>query len=105
MRNCRAKFGHDVVCCKDETHEMWSSDNLRRSRTTFVYIGMERLETNGALGLITRNRVMDGLYSFLSTGDKETQLDVTFCILYFSSNSCSTCFGQPCAHHQELTTA
>jgi hypothetical protein len=30
---------------------------------------------------------------------------VTFCILYFSSNSCSTCFGQPCAHHQELTTA
>ena len=37
--------------------------------------------------------------------DKENQLDVTFCILYFSSNSCSTCFGQPCAHHQELTTA
>jgi len=28
-----------------------------------------------------------------------------FCILYFSSNSCSTCFGQPCVHHQELTTA
>ena len=28
-----------------------------------------------------------------------------FCILYFSSNSCSTCFRQPCAHHQELTTA
>ena len=27
------------------------------------------------------------------------------CIFYFSSNSCSTCFGQPCAHHQELTTA
>ena len=37
--------------------------------------------------------------------DKENQLDVNFCILYFSSNSCSTCFGQPCAHHQELTTA
>ena len=36
--------------------------------------------------------------------DKKNQLDVT-CILYFSSNSCSTCFGQPCAHHQELTTA
>ena len=30
--------------------------------------------------------------------DKKNQLDVTFCILYFSSNSCSTCFGQPCAH-------
>ena len=39
------------------------------------------------------------------SADKKTQLDVTFCILYFSSNSCSTCFGQPCAHHQELTTA
>ena len=25
--------------------------------------------------------------------DKKYQLDVTFCILYFSSNSCSTCFG------------
>ena len=37
--------------------------------------------------------------------DKKNQLDVTFCILYFSYNSCSTCFGQPCAHHQELTTA
>jgi len=37
--------------------------------------------------------------------DKKNQLDVTFCILYFSCNSCSTCFGQPCAHHQELTTA
>ena len=36
---------------------------------------------------------------------KKNQLDVIFCILYFSSNSCSTCFGQPCAHHQELTTA
>ena len=37
--------------------------------------------------------------------DKKNQLDVTFCILYFSSNSCSTCFGQPCAHHQDMTTA
>ena len=26
-------------------------------------------------------------------------------ILYFSFTSCSTCFGQPCAHLQELTTA
>ena len=37
--------------------------------------------------------------------DMKNQLDITFCILYFSSNSCATCFGQPCAHHQELTTA
>ena len=37
--------------------------------------------------------------------DKKNQLDVTLCILYFSSNSCSTGFGQPRAHHQELTTA
>ena len=36
---------------------------------------------------------------------KKNQLDVTFCILYFSSNGCSTCFEQPRAHHQELTTA
>ena len=37
--------------------------------------------------------------------DKKNQLDVSFCVLYFSSNSCSTCFGQPCAHHQDLTTS
>ena len=37
--------------------------------------------------------------------DKKNQPDINFCILYFSSNSCSTCFGQTCAHHQELTTA
>ena len=37
--------------------------------------------------------------------DKKNQIDVTFCIFYFFSNSFSTCFGQPCAHHQELTTA
>ena len=41
----------------------------------------------------------------LNSMDRKYQLDVTFCILYFSSNSCSTCFGQPCAHHQKLTTA
>ena len=29
----------------------------------------------------------------VSSVDKKNQLDVTFCILYFSSNSCSTCFG------------
>ena len=51
-----------------------------------------------------------GGYSDIVTGFsqsvvKKNQLDVTFCILYFSSNSCSTCFGQPCAHHQEQTTA
>ena len=34
--------------------------------------------------------------------DKKNQLDVTFCILYFSSNCCSTCFGQPCAHHHAI---
>ena len=37
--------------------------------------------------------------------DNKTLLYVTFCILYFSSNNCSTCFGQPRAHHQQLTTA
>ena len=45
-----------------------------------------------------------GKFGYVSE-DKKNQLDVTFCFLYLSSNSCSTCFGQPCAHHQELTTA
>ena len=50
---------------------------------------------------ITSSKVTFHIFSV----DKKNQLDVTFCILYFSSNSCSTCFEQPCAHHQELTTA
>ena len=34
------------------------------------------------------------------------QLDVTFYVIfYFSFTNCSTSFGQPCAHLQELTTA
>ena len=56
----------------------------------------------GRSRIVLKFRVDD--HSFSSV-DKKNQLDVTFCILYFSSNSCSTCFGQPCAHHQELTTA
>ena len=44
------------------------------------------------------------MHNYISV-DKKTKLDVTFCILYFYSNSCSKRFGQPCAHHQELTTA
>ena len=47
-----------------------------------------------------------GMFEFcIAVWIRKSQLDVTFCILYFSSTSCSTCFGQPCAHHQELTTA
>ena len=51
------------------------------------------------------NNSLDLIKKSYFSVDKINQLDVTFCILYFSSNSCSTCFGQPCAHHQELTTA
>ena len=43
------------------------------------------------------NSTLWNLKSFKFTVDKKNQLDVTFGILYFSSNSCSTCFGQPCA--------
>ena len=57
-----------------------------------------------ASGIITLKQVSRLKLLKYSVG-KKNQIDVTFCILYFSSNSCSTCFGQPCAHHQELTTA
>ena len=52
----------------------------------------------------TRTALWKLISEFFSV-DKKNQLMSLFCILYFSSNSCSTCFGQPCAHHQELTTA
>ena len=60
----------------------------------------------------TRNCAGQGIpYQTFSTKcsdysvDEKNQLVVTFCILYFSYNNCSTCSGQPCAHHQKLTTA
>ena len=28
MRNCRARVGHDVICCNYETSEIWSSDTF-----------------------------------------------------------------------------
>ena len=54
---------------------------------------------------ICRPNLRLNVFFLIFSVDKKNQLDVTFCILYFSSNSCSTCFGQPCAHHQKLTTA
>ena len=64
---------------------------------------------NEEIQRIVQNGIEISVYITVTTRtysvDKKNQLDVTFCILYFSSNSCSTCFGQQCAHHQELTTA
>jgi len=66
-------------------------------------------ETNRSDFNVNANQTFQNINIWLKVNllsvDKKTQLDVTFCILYFSSNSCSTCFGQPCAHHQELTNA
>jgi hypothetical protein len=65
---------------------------------------MEKEENIFEIGLA--RVLLDQVYwEQLEGVDKKNQLDVTFCTLYFSSNSCSTCFGQPCAHHQKLTTA
>ena len=61
-----------------------------------------QLHVSALMAIIRLNELTKNIGNYV---DKKTQLDVTFCILYFSSNSCSTCFGQPCAHHQELTTA
>jgi len=36
--------------------------------------------------------------------DKKNQLDVTFCVLYFTSNSCSTCFRQPWLQPRHIPT-
>jgi len=67
------------------------------------------LHTNRG-AIMWRNMLLEGRVIFHEKNqtlsvDKKNQLDVTFCIPYFYSNSCSTCFGKQCAHHQELTTA
>jgi len=62
---------------------------------------LENLRSNGTPSQSNCQKIHNTKYCV----DKKNQLDVTFYILYFSTNSCSTCFGQPRAHHQELTTA
>ena len=70
---------------------------LRQTTRGMIYSGLFTAHTEHRVIIVT-------VIIYISV-DKKSQLDVTFCILYFSSNSCSTCFGQPCAYHQELTTA
>jgi len=57
-----------------------------------------------------RNMLLEGRFIFHEKNqtlsvDKKNQIDVTFCIPYFYSNSSSTCFEQPSAHNKELTAA
>ena len=78
------------------------------SKTNVIYNHKKALIDNvkSQVENYVSNGVEDTDYNIIvDSVDKKNQLDVIFCILYFSSNSCSTCFGQPCAHHQELTTA
>jgi len=91
--------------------EKWMKEDVEGSRRRIISVTLPYLvwencgkpwrpfTTSGYCGI---SRIRNT--SFISV-DMKNQLDVTFCILYFSSNSCLTCFGQPCAHHQELTTA
>ena len=73
----------------------------------FFWYMSDQLNVNCIVDFFSSTRYISYLFLKLIEGsvDRKNQLDVTFCIFYFSSNSCSTCFGQPCAHHQELTTA
>ena len=86
----RHKLEISVCSCTDESRGLCSSSSRK-------YHGTEGTNQNGHWNH-HRWHATDSL-------DKQNQLDVTVCILHFSSNSWSTCFGQPCAHHQELTTA
>ena len=66
---------------------------------------MLRDKTEKICLLVDKAIPCDPYFNTKASVDKKNQLDVTICILYFSSNICSTCFGQSCTHHQELTTA
>ena len=83
-----------------------ATDNMSQDGQTCPF---NLLHTNRG-AIMWRNMLLEGRFTFLEKNqtlsvDKKNQLGVTFCILYFSSNSCSTCFAQPCARHQKLTTA
>ena len=81
---------------------------LTESARWFLAIATDCKRTKIPVGIYWIVKLLVELFGWLFlhfSVDKKNQLDVTFCILYFSSISCSTCFGQPCAHHQELTIA
>ena len=88
-----------LTCSGIDTLPSFPGASTISSSSGFVVEGVFR-----EFGVVHSFKVVDPNL-FVFGVDKKNQLDVTFCILYFSSNSCSTCFGQPCAHHQQLTTA
>ena len=106
------KLKHTVVKCVELPTEHVNlisafndqSKSVKKQALLEVNIGSTQLDQVVLLSAQLLTKVILGIH-FLISVDKKNQLDVTFCILYFSSDSCSTCFGQPCAHHQELTTA
>ena len=64
----------------------------------------ENFTTKQSPGMQASSLMIDYKCLVCSVDKKPTRCH--YCvILYFSFTSCSTCFGQPCAHLQELTTA
>ena len=103
-RKCQTTYRHAIytlcevivrLMCNVMIHELWSTQAAK----------ILKVQLTPSSGQVTPCHVSGTCGKCIVCVDKKNQLDVTFCILYFSSNSCSTCFGQPCAHHQELTTA
>ena len=89
---------------------MWSHICEHSYMSTVIYVNIHICEHSYMWTFIYVNsHICEHSYMwtviYVNCVDKKNLLDVTFCILYFSSNSFSTCFGQPCTHHQELTTA
>ena len=108
QRKCRDLCS---LCCADARY---TSQKAAFNKTTFFAKRLDLSFTKKLMNCCIWNIAFYGAeiwtlgkayQKYLKSVDKKNQLDVTFCILYFSSNSCSTCFGQPYAHHQELTTA
>ena len=69
----------------------------------------QRDEYTASSKISTNEKIWPSKTNIYFSVDKKNELDVTFCILYFSSNSCSTCFGQPpCSHgtyqHEAITS-
>jgi hypothetical protein len=96
-----------AICCRPVTLQMWSRANRLNRKGDWSSWYQNSRKWKERVRTYPRPQLLGHQYSNSKaiSVDKKNQLDVIFCILYFSSNSSSTCFGQPCAHHQELTTA
>jgi len=87
-------------CTYTAQFDCLSTVNLLYAMPSFIHS-----HNSNVLKYVFSFSCISGVYEYYSLPcGLRDQLDVTSYYIYFSFIGCSTCFGPPCAHLQELTT-